>query len=112
MIKYAKILNSKTGLCEVGLGDNSTFYKSIGMVEMEVEKSKLDSQWYLTEKLQTDEYKDALAELDRQNKIIEIKHKLEELDMKSIRALRAREVEKLTEYENQAKSLREQLNSL
>lgn len=37
MRKYAKIINEETKLCEVGLGTNSAFYQSIGMVEMEVE---------------------------------------------------------------------------
>lgn len=46
MIKYAKIIDLETGLCEVGLGTNSAFYQSIGMVEMEVEQS-YDGQWYL-----------------------------------------------------------------
>lgn len=112
MIKYAKILNSKTGLCEVGLGDNATFYEAVGMAKMDVAKSELDGHWYLAEKLQTDEYTIALTELDRQNKMAEIKQKLEELDMKSIRALRANETDKLVEYETQAEELRTQLNSL
>lgn len=36
---YAKIINEKTKLCEVGFGTNSQFYKSIGMVEMEIEQA-------------------------------------------------------------------------
>ena len=46
MLKYAKIVNKETKLCEVGLGTNSSFYKSIGMTEMEVEKS-YNGTWYL-----------------------------------------------------------------
>ena len=30
MIKYAKIVNNKTGLCEVGIGTNEEFYASQG----------------------------------------------------------------------------------
>jgi hypothetical protein len=50
MIKYAKIINNETGLCEVGLGTNTEYYKSIGMAELDVEQSEKDNQWYLSEK--------------------------------------------------------------
>lgn len=50
MIKYAKIINELTGLVEVGLGTNADFYKSIGMCELDVQQSDIDSNWYLVEK--------------------------------------------------------------
>ena len=31
MIKYAKIINQETGLCEVGTGTNIEFYKSLNI---------------------------------------------------------------------------------
>ena len=46
MKKYAKIVNEETKACEVGLGTNSAFYQSIGMIEMEVEQA-YDGQWYV-----------------------------------------------------------------
>lgn len=46
MIKYAKVVNEKTKVCEVGLGTNTAFYESLGMVEMDVEKG-YDGNWYL-----------------------------------------------------------------
>jgi hypothetical protein len=46
MIKYAKIVNEETKQCEVGLGTNSAFYQSIGMVEMDVEQA-YDGGWYI-----------------------------------------------------------------
>ena len=46
MKKYAKIINEETKLCQVGSGSNTDFYKSIGMVEMEVEQA-YDGNWYL-----------------------------------------------------------------
>ena len=46
MLKYAKIVNEETGLCEVGLGTNTSFYASIGMTEMEVEQA-YNGEWYL-----------------------------------------------------------------
>lgn len=46
MKKYAKIINEETKACEVGLGTNSAFYQSIGMVEMDVEQA-YDGSWYV-----------------------------------------------------------------
>lgn len=43
---YAKIINEETKACEVGLGTNVEFYRSIGMSEMEVEQA-YNGQWYL-----------------------------------------------------------------
>ena len=56
---YAKVINQETGLCEVGLGTNSSFYQSIGMVELDVQQSDIDNNWYLSEKcpMKTDEQK-------------------------------------------------------
>lgn len=49
MIKYAKVTNKETGLCEVGLGSNGKFYQSIGMAQLDVQQSDVDNNWYLTE---------------------------------------------------------------
>ena len=46
MKKYAKIIDEKTKLCEVGVGTNSEFYKSIGMTEMDVEQA-YNGSWYV-----------------------------------------------------------------
>ena len=46
MKKYAKVVNEETGLCEVGLGTNTSFYASIGMTEIEVEQA-YNGEWYL-----------------------------------------------------------------
>ena len=43
---YAKIINKETKACEVGIGINTDFYKSIGMSEMDVEQG-FDGNWYL-----------------------------------------------------------------
>lgn len=43
---YAKIINDETKQCEVGIGTNIEFYKSIGMTEMDVEQAH-DGQWYV-----------------------------------------------------------------
>lgn len=46
MKKYAKITNEETKQVSVGLGTNADFYKSIGMVEMDVEQA-YDGNWYV-----------------------------------------------------------------
>ena len=60
MIKYAKIINQETGLCEVGLGTNISFYQSIGMEQLDVQQSDIDNTWYLADKcpMKTDEQKE------------------------------------------------------
>lgn len=59
MIKYVKVINNETGLCEVGTGTNSKFYKSIGMKELDVSLSDINGQWYLSDKcpMKSDETK-------------------------------------------------------
>lgn len=50
MIKYAKIIDEKTGLAEAGLGTNTEYYKSIGMTPLDIEQSDINGNWYLKEK--------------------------------------------------------------
>lgn len=70
MIKYAKVINEQTGLCEVGAGTNIKFYQSIGMTQLDVQQSDIDNAWYLSEKcpMKTDEEK-ANAERERLDKL-------------------------------------------
>lgn len=46
MLKYAKIINEETKLCEVGVGTDSDFYQSIGMTLQDVEEA-WNGSWYL-----------------------------------------------------------------
>ena len=71
MIKYAKVINEQTGLCEVGTGTNSKFYQSIGMTKLDVQQSDIDNAWYLTEKcpMKTDEEKLTIAKTNKYNEI-------------------------------------------
>ena len=46
MLKYAKITNEKTKQCNVGIGTDTDFYKSIGFKELDVEEG-YDGNWYL-----------------------------------------------------------------
>ena len=46
MKKYAQIIDNETKLCNVGVGSNTDFYKSIGMELLDVEQA-YDGNWYL-----------------------------------------------------------------
>ena len=41
---YAQIIDEETKQVNIGTGTNTTFYKSIGMTEMEVEQA-YNGQW-------------------------------------------------------------------
>lgn len=60
MLKYAVITDSETGLCDVGIGSNDTFYESVGMQKLDVAQG-FDGKWYLAEKLETEQYLQKLA---------------------------------------------------
>ena len=56
---YGTIIDNNTGLCSIGTGTNIEFYKSIGMVELDVQQSDIDNRYYLVGKcpMKTDEQK-------------------------------------------------------
>ena len=47
MLKYAKLISEETKQCQVGLGDNTNFYKSLGFEQLDVEQA-YDGSWYLS----------------------------------------------------------------
>lgn len=49
MKKYAKITDLEKGTCQVGIGTNEEFYKSIGMELMDVEQA-YNGGWYIAGK--------------------------------------------------------------
>ena len=59
MKQLAKIINEQTGLCDIALGDNTKFFLSQGFVELDVQKSDIDGNLYLTDKcpMKSDEEK-------------------------------------------------------
>lgn len=59
MKQLAKIINEQTGLCDIALGDNTKFFLSQGFAELDVQKSDIDGNWYLTDKcpMKSDEEK-------------------------------------------------------
>lgn len=46
MIKYAKIVNEETKVCQVGIGTNDKFYQAMGMTKLDVEQA-YNGQWYI-----------------------------------------------------------------
>lgn len=46
MMKYAKIVDTEKGICDVGIGTDEAFYESLGMELMDVEQGT-DGRWYL-----------------------------------------------------------------
>ena len=65
---YGTIIDNNTGLCSIGTGTNIEFYKSIGMVELDVQQSDINNRYYLVDKcpMKTDEEK-AKEEQDKIN---------------------------------------------
>ena len=65
---YGTIIDNNTGLCSIGTGTNIEFYKSIGMVELDVQQSDIDNRYYLVDKcpIKTNEQK-AKEEQDKIN---------------------------------------------
>lgn len=70
MLKYAQIVDTVTGLCNVGIGDNIPYYVSLGFELLDVEQSDIDDQYYLAEKCpkKTEEQKE-LEEKERVAKL-------------------------------------------
>lgn len=78
MLKYAKVIN-KQKQCEVGLGTNAEFYKSIGMEEMKVEQA-YNGNWYIAG------FAPQEPESEKNKKIInELKNELNATDYKIIK---------------------------
>lgn len=48
MLKYAKVIDSVKGICQVGTGTNEEYYLSIGMELMDVEQ--VNGVWYVAGK--------------------------------------------------------------
>ena len=47
MLRYAKIEDDVTKRVTYGSGTDTSFYKSIGMIEMDIEQSDIDQCWYV-----------------------------------------------------------------
>lgn len=114
MIRYAKIIDGSNLKCNVGIGSNEEFYKSIGMEKMDVEKA-WDGDWYKSGFAPTKP-----ASVEKEEKIQGLKAQLTVIDEKSNRSMRAILAGTATEddrtylanLETQAEDLRRQLREL
>ena len=69
MRKFAKIIDEKLKICDIGIGTNTAFYKSIGMEEIEVEQA-YNGAWYVLgyapKKPEEEIKKEEISELKKQ----------------------------------------------
>lgn len=82
-IKYAQVVDEETKQCNVGIGDDVAFYKSIGMTEMDVEQA-YNGGWYLKGYAPQESQEEKNAKL-----VQELKLQIAALDEKSSRSMRA-----------------------
>lgn len=75
MLKYAKVINEETKECMVGLGTNIEYYKSIGMIEQNVEQA-YNEGWYLV---------GYVPQKPNELQIQELEKQIEELNTKMLR---------------------------
>ncbi len=114
MIKYAKVINEETKECSVGIGTNADYYKSIGMIELDVEQCDWNGQWYLTG------YRSDKPEPTKEEQISKLKKELADIDEKSVRSVRAKlagtatseDEQYLSQLEQEAELKRKQLKEL
>lgn len=76
MLKYAKVVNDSTKLCDIGTGTNTEYYKSIGMIEQDVEQA-WNGSWYIVGYAPSKP-----AEVVKQERIAELKQLLTDADYK------------------------------
>lgn len=108
---YAKIIDDETKLCEVGIGTNAEFYKSIGMTEMDVEQA-YNGNWYLKGYAP-----EPTEEEIKQARIAELKGLLNRTDYKIIKcsecSLAGIELPyNIAELHTQRQALRDEINEL
>ena len=99
MILYAKIIDQEVGRCDVGLGSDDAFYKSIGMTPLDVRQSDVDNCWYLADKcpMKTEEEKEK-EERERRNQ--EIDEKIKELQIMALPEILNGNIENIKLYNN------------
>lgn len=108
MLKYVKDID-ENGLCkQVGTGTNAKFYRSIGMIEADVEQSEVDGQWYLKEKCPhyTEEEvaeQEELAQINQE--AAELEKTLDELKSAYTQAQMIGDVETMAEISTATKEL-------
>lgn len=106
MIKWAKVVNEETKQCEVGIGTNEKFYRSIGMQELDVEQS-YKGGWYLVGHApQKPQREDILEQISL------LEHKITERNLRGAIIGDSFAINKINEIESQIAQLRQQLEGI
>ena len=106
MIKWAKVVNEETKQCEVGIGTNEKFYRSIGMQELDVEQS-YNGGWYLTGHAPQKPQRDDILE-----QISLLEHKITARNLRGAIIGDSFAINKINEIESQIAQLRQQLEGI
>ena len=104
MIKWAKILDSKTGEVQIGIGQTPEYYASIGMTEMEVEQA-YNGNWYLKG------YAPIKPEPTIQDRILELEGQITARNLRSAIFGDEYAIEKIRAIEAEIEELRKQLEA-
>lgn len=89
MYKYVKDIDENGKCGQVGTGTNTDFYKSVGMVRKDVEKSEVDGNWYLTAKCPhytEEEIEAQKAQKESEEKELALQKAIEELGKEMAKA--------------------------
>lgn len=106
MIKWAKVINEETKEVNVGIGTNEDFYRSIGMQELDVEKSYTGS-WYLSGHAPQKPQREVIL-----GQIEELEKSITERNMRGAILGDSFAINKITETEAQIAQLRTQLEGI
>ena len=117
-MNYLQVANNKI----IGISVGCYYEKGINYPIEEVEVSGEIYNAYIEDKdkviysngeiVLNPNYEADKAEKEKQDRILQIKNELNNIDLKSIRALRANDTEYIQRYETEALALREELHNL
>lgn len=103
MIKLAKVANKETKACDVALGTNEKFYKSLGFKELDVEQD-YKGNWYLAGFAPKKPHKEEI-----QDQINALENQITERNLRSALIGDEFAINKIKDIEMQIDVLREQL---
>lgn len=103
---YAKVIDGNTKSCDVGLGTNDEYYKSIGMTPMEVEQA-YNGNWYLAGCAPQKPH-----DLDIKDQIIELENQVTDRNIRGALLGDEFAINKITQIEAQIEDLRRQLDEM
>ena len=103
---FAKIVNEQTKQCDVGIGTNEEFYKSIGMQELDVEKA-YNGSWYIVGYAPQKPQREAILE-----QIEALEKTITDRNIRGAVIGDSFAINKINEIESQISQLRQQLEGI